>query len=166
MLKNLFVKNYFRLKQIKRESAKKIMIFANVMHKRRYDETHINIQFKIDDYAFFKLHVDYTIFDLNNHKLNQQRVDSFKIIDKIDTLIYRFELSFVMQIHFVIFITQLKFASSSNNDSYQRSRSNNSSSITTKNDDSNDFTQTSNYEIERLLNRRIISTNRINYLIK
>ena len=166
MLKNLFAENYFRLRQIKRESAKKIMIFANVMHKRRYDEVHIDIQFKIDEYAFLKLHADYTISDLSNHKLNQQRVDSFKIIDRIDTLTYRLELSFVMQIHLVIFIAQLKFASSSNSDSYQRSRSNNSSSITTKNDDSDDFTQTSNYEIERLLNRRIISTNRISYLVK
>ena len=166
MLKNLFVENYFRFRQIKRESAEKIMIFANVMHKRRYDETHTDIQFKIDDYAFFKLHVDYIIFDLSNHKFSQQRVDSFKIIDRIDTLTYRFELSSVMQIHFVIFITQLKFASSSNNDSYQRSRSNNSSSIITENDDFDDFTQTFNYEIERLLNRRIISTDKINYLIK
>ena len=74
------------------------------MHKRRYDEVYIDIQFKIDDYAFFKLHVDYIIFDLSNHKLNQQRVDSFKIIDRIDILIYCFELSFVMQIHLVIFI--------------------------------------------------------------
>ena len=71
-----------------------------------------------------------------------------------------------MQIHFVIFIAQLKFASSSNSDSYRRSKSNNSSSITTENDDFSDFTQTSSYEIERLLDRRIISTNRISYLVK
>ena len=166
MLKDLSVENYFKFRQIKRESAKKIMIFANVMHKRRYDQTHINIQLKIESYVFLELYFDYIISDLSNHKLSQQRVDSFKIIEKIDTLTYRFELPSVMQIHFVIFIAQLKFASSSNNDLYQRSKSNNSSSITTKNDDSNDFTQTSNYEIERLLNRRVISTNRINYLIK
>ena len=115
---------------------------------------------------FFELYSDYIIFDLSNYKFNQQRVDSFKIIEKIDTLTYRFELSFVMQIHFVIFITQMKFVSLSNSDSYQRSKSNNSSSIITKNDDFSDFTQTFNYEIKRLLNRRIISTNKINYLMK
>ena len=136
------------------------------MHKRRYDETHIDIQFKIDDYVFFKLHVDYIIFDLSNHKFNQQRVDSFKIINKVDTLTYRLELLSVMQIHLVIFIAQLKFASSLNNDSYQRSKSNKSSSINTKIDDFDDFTQTFNYKIERLLNRRITSINRINYLVK
>ena len=166
MLKNLFAENYFKFRQIKREFAKKIIIFANVMHKRRYDQIHINIQLKIENYVFFELYFDYIISDLNNHKFSQQRVDSFKIIEKIDTLTYRFELSFIMQIHFVIFITQLKFASSSNSDSYQRSKSNNSSSITTKNDDFSDFTQTFSYEIERLLNRRIISTDRINYLVK
>ena len=118
MLKNLFAKNYFKFRQIKREFAKKIIIFANVMHKRRYDQTHTNIQLKIENYAFFELYFDYIISDLSNHKFSQQRVDSFKIIEKIDTLTYRFELSSVMQIHFVIFITQLKFASLSNNDSY------------------------------------------------
>ena len=166
MLKNLFVENYFKFKQIQREFAKKIMIFANVMHKRRYDQTHTNIQLKIENYVYLELYFDYIISDLNNHKLSQQRVDSFKIIEKIDTLTYRFELSSIMQIHFVIFIAQLKSASSSNNDSYRRSKSNNSSSITTKNDDFDDSTQTSSYEIERLLNRRIISTNKINYLVK
>ena len=118
ILKNLLVENYFKFRQIKREFAKKIIIFVNVMHKRRYDQIHINIQFKIKNCVFFELCFDYIIFDLNNYKLNQQRVDSFKIIEKINTLTYRFELSFVMQIHFVIFITQLKFASLSNNDSY------------------------------------------------
>ena len=166
MLKNLFVENYFKFKQIKRESTKKIIIFVNVMHKRRYDQTHTNIQFKIENYVFLELYFDYIIFDLSNHKFSQQRVDFFKITKKIDILTYRFELSFVMQIHFVIFIAQLKFASSSNSDSYKRSKSNNSSSIITKNDDFDDFRQTFSYEIERLLNRRIISTNRINYLVK
>ena len=72
------------------------MMFVNVMHKRRYDETHIDFQFKINCYVFFKLHVEYIIFDFNNHKLNQQNIDFFKIIDKIDIMIYRFQLSFVM----------------------------------------------------------------------
>ena len=43
---------------------------------------------------------------------------------------------------------------------------NNSLFIITKNDDFDDFTQTFNYEIERLFNKRIIFTNKINYLIK
>ena len=71
MLKNLFVENYFRFKQIKREFVEKIMTFINVMHKYRYNEIHIDVQFKIDDYIFFKLHIEYIIFDLNNHKFNQ-----------------------------------------------------------------------------------------------
>ena len=57
MLKILFVENYFRLKQIKREFVEKIMTFVNVMHKRRYDDVHIDVQFKINDYVFFKLYV-------------------------------------------------------------------------------------------------------------
>ena len=166
MFKNLFIENYFRFKQIKREFIEEIMTFVNIMHKRRYDDVYINVQFKINNYVFFKLHVEYIIFDLNNHKFNQQRVDSFKIIDKIDTFVYRLELLFIMQIHFVIFITQLKFASTLNNDFYRRFKSNNSSFVITKNDDFDDFTQTFNYEIERLFNKRIIFIDKINYLIK
>ena len=37
LLKNLSTKNYDRLRQIKRDSTKKTIVFANVMHKFRYD---------------------------------------------------------------------------------------------------------------------------------
>ena len=72
-----------------------------------------------------------------------------------------------MQIHLVIFITQLKLVSTFDNDFYQRIKQNaiNSSSIETKNDDEKS-NLAFNYEIERLLNRRIIVIDRINYLIK
>lgn len=69
-----------------------------------------------------------------------------------------------MQIHLIIFITQLKSTSISNNNFYQRSRSNNSSSIIIEDDESNNSIKS--YEIERLLNRRNTIIERVNYLIK
>ena len=61
----------------------------------------------------------------------------------------------------------MKFVSTFDNDFYQRIKQNviNSSSIETKNDDEKSNLAFS-YEIERLLNRRIIIIDRINYLIK
>ena len=94
------------------------MIFVNVMHKRRYNQNHKNVEFVVNNFVFLRLHVDYIIFDLINKKLNQQRVDSFKILVKMSILIYKLNLSSIMQIHSIISITQLKLAQSSNNDSY------------------------------------------------
>ena len=167
LLKNLSTKNYDHLRQIKRDSTKKIIVFVNVMHKLRYDFAYKNIKLTINNYVFLRLHVDYIIFELSNKKLNQQRVDSFKILKKINILIYWLQLSFVMKIHSMIFIIQLKFVSTFDNDFYQQIKQNaiNSLFVETKNNDKKS-NLTFNYEIERLLNRRIIVINRINYLIK
>ena len=72
-----------------------------------------------------------------------------------------------MKIHSMIFIAQLKFASTFDNNFYQRIKQNvmNSLFVKTKNDDKKS-NLAFNYEIERLLNRRIIVINRIIYLIK
>ena len=167
LLKNLSTKNYDRLRQIKQNSTKKTIVFVNVIHKLRYDFAHKNIILTINDYVFLRLHVDYIIFELSNKKLSQQRVDSFKILRKINILVYRLQLSFVMKIHSMIFIVQLKFASTFNNNFYQRIKQNvfNSLFVKTKNDDEKS-NLTFNYEIKRLLNRRIIVIDCINYLIK
>ena len=72
-----------------------------------------------------------------------------------------------MKIHSMIFIIQLKFVSTFDNDFYQQIKQNaiNSLFVETKNNDKKS-NLTFNYEIERLLNRRIIVIDRINYLIK
>ena len=80
MLKDLSTKNYDRLRQIKQNSTKKIIVFVNVMHKLRYDFIYKNIKLIVNNYVFLLLHVDYIIFELLNKKLNQQRVDFFKIL--------------------------------------------------------------------------------------
>ena len=143
------------------------MIFVNVMRKLRYNATHIELKLAIDDYVYLCFYRDYTISNFINKKFNQQPVDFFKILKKINTLIYRFELSSIMQIHSMISIIQLKSTSTSNVDFYRRSRSNveHSSSVQLKNDNDSE-NSIKFYEIEQLLNRRIIVIDRINYLIK
>ena len=169
MLKNLSTKNYNRLRQVKRKSVEKTMIFVNVMRKLRYDAVHIDLKLIVDDYAYLCLYNDYIIFDFINRKLNQQRIDFFKILNKIDTFAYRFQLSSIMIIHSVIFITQLKSSSSFNANFYRRSRFDveNPSSMQLKNDENNESKNAVKlYEVETLLNRRIIFIERVSYLIK
>ena len=164
MLTNLSFENYNQLRQIKHENVEVVMIFVNVLNKIRYDAIHKTLKFKIDDKMYLRLHHDYIIFDLFNHKLSKQRVKFFFIIEKIDNFAFRLQLFFVMKIHFIVSIAQLK-SITSNFDFYRKTIDKNSSSIYEK-----QFTalieQISLYEIKRLLNRRIIFTNRINYLIK
>ena len=167
MLENLSAKNYSRFRQIKREFAEKAMTFVNIMRKLRYDAKHIDFELIVGGYVYLCFYNDYTISDLINRKLNQQRVGFFKILKKIGTLIYRLELSFVMKIYSIIFITQLKSSSALNADSYRRSRSNqkNSPLMQVKND-SEPKNPVKFYEVESLLDKRILFIDRVTYLIK
>ena len=165
MFENLSTKNYNRFRQIKRKFAKKTMIFVNVIKKLRYNTFYINIQLIVDEYAYICFYNKYIISNFINKKLYQQRVNFFKILKKIETLVYRLELFLIIFIYLIIFITQLKLTSLLNVDFYRRSRSNNLSLIQLKNNNkSKNFVKF--YEIKRLLNKRITFTKRINYLIK
>ena len=164
MLANLLFKNYSQLRQIKRENVEAVMTFANALSKARYDEVHKALKINVDDKVYLRLHHDYTIFDLFNHKLSKQRIKLFSVIEKIDNLAFRLQLLSVMKIHSVVSIAQLKSVTRDTN-SYDKIANKNSSSIHEKQSIAL-IEQVSLYEIERLLNRRITSTNRINYLIK
>ena len=142
MLSDLSSKNFNRLRQIKRKKAESIMIFANVINKTRYDRHHkiINDVFKFDFMIYFRLHQNYTISNLTNKKLSNQKIDFFKILKSIDKSkqTYRLKLSSVMKIHSIIFIAQLKSIISESN-SYNRHVESNSSSIEKKNSHSKTF---------------------------
>ena len=164
MLTNLSFENYSQLRQIKRENVEVVMTFVNALSKIRYDTIHKTLKLKIDDKMYLRLHHDYIISNLFNHKLSKQRVKFFFVNEKIDNFAFRLQLFFVMKIHFVVSIAQLK-STTSNFDSYDRTIDKNSSSIHEKQSIAL-IEQASLYEIERLLNRRIIFTDRINYLVK
>ena len=80
------------------------IIFASIFIKARYDFKYLIINFKKKDEAYLKLHYKYFILGLSNKKLSQQRVDSFKMLTKINSLIYQLQLSFIMRIHSIISI--------------------------------------------------------------
>lgn len=157
LLADLSSKDFSRLREIKRDQAKKAISKTNLIAKHRYDLCHMSIQLRFN--AYLRLHHDYTILELENKKLFNQRTDSFKVLSKIEKLIYELKLSLIMIIYSVIFIAQLESVLERDN-SYSRNRISNLSSMQTQNDENNSF-----YKIEILLNKSIRRDN-IHYLVK
>ena len=159
LLADLFSKNYSQLRQLKRENAEIAMIFVNAFNKIRYDEIHKTLEFNIDDKMYLRLHQNYIIFDLINHKLSKQRVKFFFIIEKINNLVFRLQLFSIIKIHSIIFIAQLESVTK-DIDFYERiSRE----IVFVEKNDSNSTIFF--YEIERLIDKRI-TREHFHYLIK
>ena len=160
MLVDLTSKNYNRFRQIKRENVEAAMTFANAISKSRYDQAHRAMKLTSEFLIYLRLHQDYTIPDLFNRKLSNQRVDLFKILKTVDNnQAYRLQLSSIMKIHSVIFIAQLKPTTSDSNP-YDKETSDLPPMI-----DEYADTNAPSYEIERLLNKRV-TRNKSYYLIK
>ena len=97
-----------RLRPIKRAEAEDMMAFSTAMSKVRYDHLHKARNFKAGDKVFLRLHHGYTLPDVTNRKLSNQRAGPFKILRKIGHLAYELELPNTMKIHPVISIAQLE----------------------------------------------------------
>ena len=88
--------------------AQNSQLFALMWFKQQYNMKHKKLDLKKSDLIYLQLHHSYNLSGLQNPKLSNQRVDSFKIIKKIDFLTYYLELLCTMKIHSVVFITHLK----------------------------------------------------------
>ena len=136
------------------------MTFANAFNKTYYDQLHHVMKLTSKSLIYLCFHQDYTILDLFNKKLFNQRVDFFKILKTIDNnQIYLLQLFSIMRIHSMIFIAQLKSITFDSN-LYDKEISDPFLII-------NEYINTDafSYEIKRLLNKRIIK-NKSYYLIK
>ena len=60
------------------------MTFANAINKSRYDQAYRVMKLISKFLIYLRFHQDYTILDLFNKKLFNQRVNSFKILKTID----------------------------------------------------------------------------------
>ena len=158
MLIDLLSKKYNRLRQLKRENTKSVMIFANTFNKIKYNAVHKTINIKIDDNIYLRLYQNYIIFKLTNHKLSHQRVNFFSIFEKIDKLAFRLRLSLIMKIYLIINVAQLKSKSSRTN-LYNRSLNFKSLSVVETN------FKIFFYVLKRILNKRIFR-DQIYYLMK
>jgi hypothetical protein len=155
---NKIVDNHTQL----RKKAQNVIDWAQMINKIHYDRRHSSLFLKVDEWALLRLHHDYFISESKNmtKKIFAQYVEFFKIIQRVDRLIYRLNILFDWEIHLVFFVAQLESVSDSAKNSFNRSKLIHSSSMIDSQDQ---------YEIERLLNKRIVKRNQeyfIEYLVR
>jgi hypothetical protein len=76
-----------------RKEIEEAIIFANAAMKIRHDLTRKSLKMNVRDAVYLKLHKRYTQSDLSNRKFSKQRLESIKIIEKMNKLAYRLEIS-------------------------------------------------------------------------
>ncbi len=144
-LKILNLLNQIRMKN--RQKTTNAIFFANVKIKIIHDRRHKSLFLNSKNKTFLRFHKKYTLFEIINKKLFQQKCDSFTVKRRVKRLAYEFELFKTWRIHSVVFVTQLESAS---DDSYKRFKFDHLDFVfVKKNIETNKF-----YEIERILNKR------------
>ena len=147
LLIELSKKDFNRLRQLKKEQVEEFIAFVNIIIKIYYDKSHMLISLFKESKIYLRLHHNYKISELVNYKLHNQRVESFKILEKVNKLAYRLKLLSLMKIHSVIFITQLK--SNKDENPYTRNQ------IIAMSEIEKDDNITNIFEIETLLEKQV-----------
>lgn len=155
--------DFSRLRQMKREQAEDALAFANILAKSYYDSSHKPINIPKGSMMYLRLHHGYKIPGLTNHKLHNQRVGPFKVLEKIGKLAYLLELPPVMRMHPVVSVAQLE-PGHTLPDPYDR-RSNVDPPPVVEDDGIDSDPESKPYEIETLLEKKI-SRGKAHYLIK
>ena len=104
-LAKLLSKDFSCLRQLKREATKNSIVFANIIIKTYYDNSYKDLSVSRESSIYLRLHHEYKISRIKNYKLHNQRVDLFKILEKVERLIYRLDLSLLIKIYSVILVT-------------------------------------------------------------
>lgn len=140
-----------------RIEAADAIAWSKLNHKRNYDKKHQPLFLKEGSWAYLRMHHGYSIPLPKNMtaKWSQRRIGPFKIIKKIGNLAYRLNLPAHWKIHPVVSIQQLEPAPDEP-DPYNRVPYDNPPSVYVEGDTEND----KSYEIERLLNKRVIKRGR------
>ena len=127
-------------------NVKNTIAFTVIQMKEYYNKRHKSKFFKISDMINLQLHWGYTISDIQNKKIEQQFMSSFKVIERIEQLVYRLELPPHWWVHNIILIAHLEKVITA--DSYNQLKLNHSSAVTVNSD-------LIHYKIEKLLYKRI-----------
>ena len=80
------------------------IVFAATKTKIYYDVRHTSILFKKNEYVYLRLNKEYKLSKRLNSKLSQQRCEFFKILQRVERLTYKLNLSSTWRVHSVIFI--------------------------------------------------------------
>lgn len=141
-----------------RIEAADVILFAQLNQKIHYDRLHQSMYLKVEEWALLRLHKSYSIPSTIEviKKLFQQYVGPFRVIQKIGKLAYKLNVPSHWRIHSVFTIAQLEPAPDPNSDSYKRSRPNHPDTIYVD----GDTEAYKSYEIDRLLNRKVIRKGR------
>ena len=140
------------------------IIFAQMKIKRNYDNKHKSIYMREKDYILIKLHHDYDIFFIVvlEFKFSQQFVEFFRVLKRVERLVYRLNFSTHWHIHSILFIIQLELISALSDDSFNRSRSNHSNFVFVE----DDIERVKFYEIDKLIDKRQIKRRDSEYLVR
>ena len=136
-----------------RTTASDAIAFAQMSNKFHYDRKHQPMFLKVGDWALLKLHKGYSIPATLGitKKLSQQYVGPFKIVERVGRLAYRLAVPQDWKIHAVFTIAQLEPAPPPNDDPYSRPRPSHPQAVSADGQE---------YEVERLLNKRIMRKGR------
>lgn len=102
--------------------AKDAIAFASLKIKEVYDSRHQAIFFKKEDLINLRLYREYRVLIITSKKIGPQLVRPFKILKRINRLIYRLELPANIRIHNVVSIAHLKSTTDPTKDPYRRRR--------------------------------------------
>ncbi|TAQ83100.1 hypothetical protein B7494_g8576 [Chlorociboria aeruginascens] len=134
---------------------------ASMMMKYYYDQKHTQISLNANDKVFIKLHKGYSIPSATSHKLHQQRVGPFTIIEKVGQLAYRLDIPKHWRVHDVFSIAQLE-PCAPGDDPYQRPRPDHPDSVFVEGDDENN----KSFVVDRILSKRKTPTGQVRYLVR
>ena len=139
------------------------IVFDQMSVKHYYDKKHHSLSLRVENYALLRLHREYNIsftkkIDL---KLSQQLVDFFKVLERIERLVYKLDISSNWRIHSIFTIAQLESCSSSNVNSYNRKRLDHSNFVFVK----DDTKKIKSWELKVVIDKREIARD-IEYLVR
>ena len=86
------LKNEKKIFRMKIENA---INFDQIAQKIKYDLRYKSLNFNEKDKMYFRFHNDYNQSSFENRKFNKQKIGSIKVLNKINKLIYRFDISFI-----------------------------------------------------------------------
>lgn len=138
---------------VARTTAQDAIAFAQMANKAAYDRRHQPMFLKINDWALIRLHKGYKIPSTLGitHKLADQFVGPFKVLDRVGRLAYQLDIPEHWKVHPVFTIAQLEPSPPPSEDPYSRPRPGHPPAVST---------DAMEYEIERLLNKRVTKRGR------
>ena len=141
-----------------RNAAKDAIAFANANTKYYYDRHYQPMFFRVNDFAFIRLHKGYNIpANLGiTKKLTQQYVGPFKILERVGRLAYRLDVFEDWKVYPVFSVAQLKPSPPPDADLFDCPSPDHPPSIFVE----GDTNTLKSYEVEQLLNRRNIQKGR------